>query len=269
MAFIDSHAHLNFEDFGNQIAEVIQQSTEAGIEKIITIGTSLEDSRQAITIAGQYENIFATVGIHPNDVPTATVENIDWGQFIYLAKSQKVVGIGECGLDYSRTLDMAEATAENQRQKALFTKQIELASELGLPLSIHLRDAQDDLMNEFASYLAPLSGVFHCFSGNPAYTDFIINKLPYFYFSFAGNLTYKNAGSLRELAKIIPEDRLLIETDCPFLSPEPLRGSRNVPANVTITAQKLAEVRGTTLEYIAKQTTKNALNLFKINSHQL
>lgn len=236
---VDSHAHIS--EFA------------PGVDKIINIGTSLEDSDKAIVLAQKYPNIFASVGIHPNDDPTATVDNIDWEKFETLAKSPKVVAIGETGLDFSKTTD-------RDRQQKLFEKQIGIAEKLNLPLSIHIRDAYDDLMKTSL----PGRGVFHCFSGNQQYLEFILIKLPDFYISFAGNVTFKNAKDLQELAKLVPLDRLLVETDSPYLSPEPLRGMQNVPANVKITAQKLAELKNISFEKLAEITTQNAEKLFKI-----
>lgn len=241
---IDSHAHI--EDFA------------PGVDKIINVGTSLSDSEKAIALAQRYPNIYASVGIHPNDDPSATVDNVDWKKFEELAKFPKVVAIGETGLDYSRGSD-------RDRQAALFEKQISIASKLNLPLSIHIRDAQEDLMTILDSGQNDrLRGVFHCFSGNVDYLNFILEKLPNFYISFAGNITFKNAKNLQELAKLVPLERLLIETDSPYLAPEPLRGTQNVPANVKITAQTLAKIKNTSFEEIAATTTKNAETLFKI-----
>lgn len=236
---VDSHAHI--------------ESFAPGVDKIINIGTSLEDSEKAIGLAQKYPNIYASVGIHPNDDPTATVDNIDWEKFKKLAKSPKVVAIGETGLDFSKTTD-------RDRQQKLFVKQIAIAEKFNLPLSIHIRDAYDELMNTSL----PGHGVFHCFSGSQEYLNFILEKLPDFYISFAGNVTFKNAKPLQELAKMVPLDRLLVETDSPYLTPEPFRGSLNVPANVKITAQKLAEIKGVSFEELSEITAKNAEILFKI-----
>lgn len=267
---VDSHAHLNFPELLADIDGVLARAKEAGVEKIIDIGTSLDDSLGAIEIAQKHDNLFATVGIHPNDDPAVTADNIDWGKFEELAKMPKVVAIGECGLDYSRIQDSGLKMQEAKRQKDLFQKQIEIATKLSLPLSIHIRDAQQDLMEIFVNlydsleYHSELKGVFHCFSGDEQYLSFILEKLPGFYVSFAGNVTFKNAPQLRELAKQVPLDKLLVETDCPYLSPEPFRGLRNEPANVKTTAAKLAEIKNMSLEHISSIITENAHKLFKI-----
>ena len=255
---IDSHAHLNFKDFAVDFDEVVVRAKEAEVEKIINIGTSMTDAQEVIDLANKYDFMFAAVGIHPNDDPNITVENVDWEKFEELAKSKKVVAIGECGLDYSRGKD-------DIRQKALFAKQIGIAQKLNLPLSIHIRDAQEDLIEMLKQVQHDnLRGVFHCFSGDLKYLDFILRNLPGFCISFAGNITFKNAQSLRDLVKGVPLDRMLLETDCPFLTPEPHRGKRNEPMNVKITATTLAQLKDVSFEEIAEVTTRNAEALFGI-----
>lgn len=236
---IDSHAHLNFPELLEDIDGVLARAKEAGVEKIINIGTNLEDSRVAIKLAEKYDNLYATVGIHPENA------GADWNEFERLAKNPKVVAIGECGLDNKVGLP---------NQKEVFVQQIEIAKKLDLPLVIHVRDAWEEIKN---IDLSKNRGVFHCYSG-PA-------KFPQnFYVSFAGNVTFKKAENLRELARLVPIERLLVETDCPFLAPEPLRGSRNEPANVRITAQQLAEIKNVSLEELSGVTTGNATKLFNL-----
>ena len=271
---IDSHAHLNFPEL-EETEKVLARAKDVGVETIINIGTSIADSQLGIEIASKFPNVYTTVGIHPNDSVNSTVESIDWKQFEDLAKLPKVVAIGECGLDYSRftqtkTDDRSylfeETEKERLRQKRLFRKQIEIAQKLQLPLSIHVRDAYDDMITLAGNIQT--NAVFHCFSGTPKYLNSLLQlqlKLKLnFYFSFAGNITFKNAESIRDLAKLVPLDRILVETDCPFLAPEPHRGSRNVPANVRIVAEKLAEVREINFEEIAKITTANSRKLFQL-----
>ncbi len=251
---VDSHAHLNFPELMVDIDRVLARAKEAGVEKIINIGTSLADSKVAIDLAQKYDGLYATVGIHPNDDTGSIVDNVDWVEFERLVKMPKVVAIGECGLDYSRITNdqLPISNVEKERQWKLFEKQAEIAQKLDLPLSIHIRDAWEDIKN---IDLSKNRGVFHCYSGTA--------EIPAnFYVSFAGNITFKNAGGLRELAKLVPLDRLLVETDCPFLTPEPHRGSRNEPANVKITATILAEIKNISLEELGKITTQNAANLF-------
>ncbi len=244
---IDSHAHINFPGFN--------EFDFAGVSKIVVVGTSIEDSEKAIEMAGRHGGLFPTVGIHPNDDPKSKVETIDWEKFEFLAK--KSVAIGECGLDYSRSKD-------SERQIKLFERQIEIAEKYNLPLILHIRDAQEELISIFGHKLAKLKGVFHCFSGDVNYLNTIIKLMPGFYISFAGNVTFKNAQGLRDLAKAAPIERILVETDSPFLTPEPHRGKPNSPENVKIVAEKLAEVKGMSFEEICKQTTINTETLFKI-----
>lgn len=239
---IDSHAHLNFPELLSDIDGVLARAKEAGVEKIINIGTSLADSRTAIELARKYDNLYATVGIHP-DSPSPSAS--DWSEFEKLAIALKVVAIGECGLDNKTGLP---------NQKEIFEKQIEIARKLDLPLVIHVRDAWEEILK---MDLSKNRGVFHCYSGSA-------NFLPNFYYSFAGNITFKNAHQLRDTAKLVPLEKLLVETDCPFLAPEPLRGSRNEPANVRITVQTLAKVKNVGFKELAKATAKNAEKLFGI-----
>lgn len=236
---IDTHAHLNFGELLKDIDGVLERAKIAGVEKIICVGTNLEDSKTAVALAQKYENLYATVGIHPENTC------VDWNEFEKLAKSPKIVGIGECGLDNKVGLP---------KQKEVFLKQIKIAQKLDLPLVIHVRDAWEEIKN---TNFSKNRGVFHCYSGP-------VNIPENFYVSFAGNVTFKNAGNLRELAKLVPLDKLLIETDCPFLAPEPLRGSQNEPANVKITALTLAKLHNVSLEKISEITTKNAVKLFNL-----
>lgn len=234
---IDSHAHLNFPELLSDIDGVLARAKEAGVEKIINIGTNLDDSKIAIDLAQKYDNLYATVGIHPEN------PSVDWAEFEKLAKSPKVVAIGECGLDNKTGLP---------GQKEIFLKQIEIARKLDLPLIIHMRDSQEEMAK---IDLTSNRGVFHCFSGG-------IEVPSSFYISFAGNVTFKSAQNLRDLARLIALEKLLIETDCPFLAPEPLRGSRNEPANVKITATVLAKLHNVSLEEFLKETSTNAKKLF-------
>ncbi|MCL4390526.1 MAG: TatD family hydrolase [Patescibacteria group bacterium] len=242
---IDSHCHLT-KKFCPDVDQTLAQAKDAGVEKIITIGTTLEDSQEGIEIAQNHDGVYAAVGIHPEE------SCANWGKFEQLAQMPRVAAIGECGLDYKVGLP---------GQKEIFEKQIGIARKLNLPLSIHIRDAQDDLMK---MDLAGTRGVFHCFSGDERYLNFILTKLPDFYISFAGNVTFKNASGLQQLAKLVPLERLLVETDSPFLAPHPLRGSQNTPANVKITVQFLADLKSISLEELSKITSKNAQILFGI-----
>lgn len=248
VTLIDSHAHLTAK-FCTDVEGTIARAKAAGVEKIVTIGTTLEDSIEGIEIAQKYHGVWAAVGIHP-DSPSPSASG--WRAFEKLIFELKVVTIGECGLDYK---------VGRENQKEVFLKQITLARKYNKPLSVHIREAQEDLMK---IDLSGLRGVFHCFSGDENYLKFILKNLSGFYISFAGNVTFTNAKELQGLARMVPLERTLVETDSPFLAPHPLRGMQNEPANVKIVASKLAELHNTTLEKIAEITTKNAQELFKI-----
>lgn len=222
--FIDTHTHI------------IEPAN--GVDKIILVGTDLEDSQKAILTAQKHENVFATVGIHPE----YAAQNIDWDRFEELLKQPKVVAIGECGLDYHQNYDPA--------QRQVFEKQLEIARKFDLPLSIHIRDAWEELKN---IDLSKNRGVFHCYSGD-------VNILKNFYVSFAGNVTFGSAKELQELAKNISLEKILLETDSPYLSP--IRGEQNFPENVKIIAQYLAKSKDVSLEEISKVTSENARKLF-------
>lgn len=256
----DSHTHLNFPDLESDLPNILKTARESGVEEMICIGTTIEDSERAQAIAKTNKGIYASVGVHPHE----TTE-VNWQEFESLLKSPEVVAVGECGLDFSRiqSLDQEEREKEVSRQKELFEKQIDLASQYDLPLIIHARDCYEDIIHDFGQKLGNLRGVFHCFSGTMSYGQVVLDKLPGFYLSFAGNITFKNAQNIRELAKITPLPRLLVETDAPFLSPEPKRGLGNTPANVKIVAQRLAEIKSVSFEEMAEITTQNARQLFK------
>lgn len=231
--FIDTHCHLTkrfFEDPGPVIAKAI----EAGVDKMICVGTDLEDSKQAVEIANNYPQVFAAVGIHPTETCS------DWESFEKLIQQPKVVAIGECGL-------------ENDSGRTSFIQQISLAKKFDKPLIIHIRNAWEELSQ---IDLTNNRGVFHCFSGN------VTTIQENFYISFAGNVTFKNAKELQEQAKLVPLEKLLLETDSPFLSPHPHRGSQNTPANVKIIATKQAELHNSTAEQVAQITSGNACKLF-------
>lgn len=261
---IDTHAHLNFPEL-TETQAVLDRAKDAGVNTIINIGTNLDDSALGIEIAGKFPNVYTTVGIHPNDDTNITVDSTDWDKFEELAKQPKVVAIGECGLDYSRlpSIDYRLQQDEKERQRKLFLKQIEIAQKLNFPVSIHVRDAYDDMLEIAKTINVP--AVFHCMSGTPDCLSSLLRLSPDFYFSFAGNITFKNADSIRQLAKLVPLDKLLIETDSPFLSPEPHRGKINEPANVKIVAEKLAEIKEQlSFEEVSKTTSENAKRLFSL-----
>lgn len=251
--FFDSHAHYNDEQFDNDRDELIEKMHKEGITKIIVAGSNVGTSIEAIEMAEKYEFIYATVGIHPQDI-----ENIDKDliEIERIANHKKVVAIGEIGLDYHYTKDNKE------EQKNAFIKQIELANKVNLPIVIHSRDAYIDTIDILKNIiLSNKRGVFHCCQLNMELIKEALNLG--FNISFAGSVTFKNSKNVKECLDLIPLDRLQIETDAPYLSPEPLRGTRNNSINMRFTAQKIADLKGVSLEEVAKITYSNTLRIFE------
>lgn len=255
MKLIDTHSHYNDEKFDNDRDEVIQNITNSGITTIINAGYGLESSKRAIEIANNYDFMYATVGVSPNDIEN--LENNYIEQIKEMAKEQKVIAIGEIGLDYYWNKENKET------QKEIFIKQVELANQLGLPIVIHTRDAVMDTIDILKNKVnCNKKGVFHCC---PLNTELIKEGLKLgFYISFAGPITFKNSKNAEEIVKMVPIDRILIETDSPYLSPEPVRGTRNDSRNIKYIAQKIAQIKNMPIENIAEQIQKNAKTIFKI-----
>lgn len=255
----DTHAHLHDHWIGDDLPDVIQRAREAGVERIVTIGCSLEDSRAAIAVAERYQGVWATVGVHPHDAK-------DWDDatadaFRRMAEHEKVVAIGEVGLDFYRNL------SPHEDQYAAFSAQLALADELKLPIVIHSRDAHEECYGVLSKWADSRErehpvGVIHCFSGD-AELAHRYHELG-FVISFAGPVTYPKNDVLREAAASLPLEAIVVETDCPYLSPQPRRGKRNEPANVRFMAEQIAEVRGELVEVVARQTAINAIGLFGV-----
>ena len=253
---IDSHAHLDDLRYDTDRDNVLQRAQTAGIEAIVTIGCDLATSQAAVALAHAHPNIFATIGVHPHE---AKEIGEGWYEsFRSLAQHPKVVAYGEIGLDYHYD----HSPREIQRQR--FREQIHLARELALPLVIHTREAQEDTVMILREEGAvDVGGVFHCFSGDMWLAKDALDLG--FYLSFSGVLTFKNATMLRDIAKTVPLDRLMVETDCPYLAPIPYRGKRNEPAYVQYVAETLAEIRGNgSVESIARATVENTKRVFRI-----
>ncbi len=253
--YIDTHAHLDRDDFNSDRERVVSRAREAGVEQIITIGINLPSSGQAVAIAEQCEGVFAAVGIHPHDAKGITQETYD--RLKHLAENPRVVAIGETGLDFFKEY------SPRKEQEICFRGQIQLARKLRLPLVIHDRDAHERIIEILREERAEdIGGVFHCFSGDDALARQCLDMG--FYVSIAGTITFPKATVMRDVVKRIPLDRLLIETDAPFLAPVPHRGKRNEPAYVIHVAQKVAEVKGIPAAEVARCTQKNARALFKL-----
>jgi TatD DNase family protein len=246
--YVDSHCHLDAKRFANDLDAVLNRATEAGVTRILSIGTGdgPPELDRAVQLAGRYEQIYASIGVHPHDASKVTLQT--FGDLRALAQHPKVVAFGEIGLDYHYDFSPREI------QRDIFIEQLKLARDLGLPITIHTREAWEDTMSILREHWAG-EGVMHCFTGDPAQAEEALGMG--FHLSYGGVLTFKTADNVRESARITPDDRLLIETDAPYLAPVPHRGKRNEPAMVVETARKLAEVRGTTADSVARITMAN------------
>lgn len=259
MELFDSHAHYNDEKFSQDKQTIIQQIYDSGVTKLICAGYSLESSKEAVKIANQYEFIYAIVGISPNDIPNEDQLEEQLNEIKKLAENKKVVAIGEIGLDYYWNKE------NKKQQKAAFRKQIELANKLNLPIVIHTRDAIFDTLDILKNETTPnQKGVFHCC---PLNLDLINEGLKLgFYISFAGPITFKNSKNADEAIKKVPLSNILIETDSPYLAPEPKRGTRNDSRNVKYIAEKIANIKQIPIEEVAKTTYQNAEKIFKLKN---
>ncbi|HLF20191.1 MAG TPA: TatD family hydrolase [Bacteroidota bacterium] len=262
--YIDSHAHLFYEDFGGEIPEVIQRAEDVGIDNIVVPGTTFDTSKAAVELADRYPMVYACVGFHPHEASSATDEIL--ADLESLASHPKVVAIGEIGLDYHYDF------SPRSNQLAIFKKQIEIAVRRNLPIVVHTRDSMSDAI-ESVRELCSLNrgwkssgkeskrGVFHCFTGSPQQANDIFDLG--FFVSYPGIVTFKNSPVVNTL-KTIGHQKILLETDSPYLAPAPLRGKRNEPANVVFTAKKIAEILEIDLGELARVTTQNAESLFNI-----
>ena len=272
---VDVHCHLNFHSFQKDYDEVIKSAFEAGVTKIINVGTKIDSSEKAVELAQKYENLYAIVGIHPHhaDKPLLSghpeQSDIPWiEQLETLARMPKVVGIGEIGLDYFRY--KSNDIVDPKLQKEVFIKQIELAYKLKLPLQIHNRQAGKDIIDILINHKSLISnppGMFHCFAGSLEVLKAALEMG--FYIGFDGNITYSGIApgedtDLKDLVKYTPLDRIVTETDSPFLAPLPHRGSRNVPSYVIITAKFIARIKDITFDEFEAKTTQNAIKLFTL-----
>ncbi|MZP29264.1 YchF/TatD family DNA exonuclease [Heliobacterium undosum] len=254
MRLFDTHAHMDDKSFRDDREAVLKQAQAAGVERIVNVGYDIPSSERSVRLADDYPFIYAAVGIHPHDA--ASVDDDTYKTLEQMAAHPKVVAIGEIGLDYYRDL------SPRDRQREVFVDQLALARRLDKPVIIHDRDAHGDIMEILSKEGRGLSGVLHCFSGSGEMAQFCLDLG--FYISLAGPVTYTNARGLLDIAKQVPKDRLLVETDAPYLSPHPLRGTRNHSGNVALVAQKVAELRGEDPEELAEQMLRNGCALFRI-----
>ena len=260
MELFDTHSHYNDEKFDKDREELIKQTHEAGITKFVCAGYNIESSKKAIELSKEYEFIYSICGISPNDIPQSEQEL--WKDIAKISKivqenmTNKLVAIGEIGLDYYWN------TENKGLQKEAFAKQIDLANELDLPIVIHSRDASVDTIDILKEHQVRKAGIFHCCQFNQ---EMIRQALALgYYISFAGPVTFKNSKNAPDIVNMVPLDRILIETDSPYLAPEPNRGKRNDSRNVKYVAQKIADLKGMSMEEISRITYENAMKIFNI-----
>ncbi len=261
MFLTDTHCHLDFQIFDQDRHQILERAAQNKVTRIINPGTNIETSKAALQISTQFSSVSAAVGIHPNEVLDLDKSTLQ--KLRKLSNHPNVVAIGEIGLDYYRNITPPD------KQKQRFRVQLDLASELDLPVIVHCRDAYEDTINiisEWQSSMgsAPNPGVFHSFSGLESHMNTILDKG--FYIGVTGSITFNKSNNLRDIVAGLPLTKILIETDAPFLSPQPNRGKRNEPAFVRWVADKIAEIKSVTVDEVANSTTHNALKLFGWNN---
>ena len=283
---IDTHAHLDYPDFAADFDDVLARANEAGVTRILTIGTSIASSRRAVELAEKYPSVFAVIGVHPSYAEEAEEDVIT--PLRELAKSPRVAAIGETGLDYhslpsakvarerkTQVIDALQADTDDEieggihdgalksKQASLFQQQLDLAVELRFNVVIHQRDAWDDTLEVMREYGRQVSGVFHCFGGTKEQANEVIG-LGHLV-SFTGIVTFKNGASVRDVAASLSLGEFMVETDCPYLAPAPYRGKRCEPAHTRLVAESIATARGISLDEVARATTKTAEEFFRLN----
>lgn len=254
---IDTHCHLDDKSFDNDIAQVIANARKNGVGGVLIPGADINDLPKAAKITREFDNVFFAVGVHPYDK-----DEFDADVLYKFAKDEKCIAVGECGLDYFRLpKDEDKKELEKKEQKRVFRAQLDMAVELNLPVVLHIRDANEDSFNILKEYASRLkNAVLHCYNASPLLLE--LAKMGEFYFGIGGVLTFKNAKNLVQILPQIPRDRLLLETDAPYLAPEPFRGKRNEPAFTRLVAAKMAEILNLEEEEIMEITTKNAKKIF-------
>ena len=257
MNLIDTHAHLTFDELAGQLDDVLARSIEAGVTRWIIVGTNPADNEKVLRLISEHENMVGALGYHPHDADG--ISDTDMALLKKQTHHAKVVAIGECGLDYHYMHSLAE------NQQRIFRRHLDIAAELQMPVIIHTREAFDETMNILDEYTDRLNNVvIHCYGGNQQQTKRVLDRG--YYISFTGTVTFKRSDQLREVAKMIPLDRLMIETDCPFISPHPKRNIHpNEPALLIHTAQCLADVHGLPLEQFSEIITKTSETFFGLS----
>ncbi|MDD2752335.1 MAG: TatD family hydrolase [Candidatus Omnitrophica bacterium] len=258
--FIDTHCHLDFPEFDQDRDEGIRRSKAQGIDFLVNIGSSLKSSAASLELAQKYDFVYASVGVHPHEADRFTAE--DEKKLRAWAESKRVVAIGEIGLDYYLPAGQAGRNfSKPENQKPLFLALIKMAKDLNLPLVIHTRQAESETL-QILKEMQPLSAVVHCFSGDAQFLKACLDLG--FFISFTCNITYKKAEGLRQIVKLAPLEKIFLETDAPYLSPEGLRGKRNEPLNVKYVAREIARVKGVSEEEVARATSDNAKKFFHL-----
>jgi TatD DNase family protein len=255
---IDTHCHIDYPEFDQDRDLILRSLPAQGLEYMINVGSTIEGSLNSVALAKQYERVFAVVGVHPHDA--GSFDSVSLGTLRRLVAEEKVVAVGETGLDYFKNYSPAD------KQQHVFRIMLELAKEQGLPVVIHCRQAETDCLKILKEKF-PLRAVVHCFSGDESFLKDCLALG--FFVSFTANITYKKAQNLRDVLKVVPFERLMLETDTPYLSPEGLRGRRNEPANVRYVAEAVAGIRGVSIEEIARLTNSNAKTFFNLNEKKV
>lgn len=254
MGIIDTHCHLNDEELIENVDEIIEECRRQNVDKMICVGYDMESSIKAVELANKYEEVYAAVGIHPDNASMYNDEVEEQLRKLAL-ENKKVVAIGEIGLDYYWD------KASHDIQKSVFASQIELAKSLDLPIIVHNREAMMDT-HEVTSKYVPIQGVMHCYSGSVMMAESFMKQG--FYISLAGPVTFKNAKVPKEVAKEVPLNKLLVETDCPYLTPHPYRGKKNYPYYVRLVAEEVASLKDISINELERAEAENVRNLFKI-----
>ncbi len=252
--FIDSHAHIQLDRFDSDRSVVIERAKNSQVSIILVVGFDISTSHLAVELADRYDHIYATVGLHPHDAKRFTPQTLR--EIALLAEHPKVVALGEMGLDYHRNLSPKSV------QKRVFEEQLDLATQLDLPIVVHNRNAFDDILSILENHSQLTGGVLHCFSENTKSMDRVIDVG--FHIGIGGPITYKKSQDLKQVVKVMPADSFLIETDCPWLAPQLRRGKRNEPAYITEIATKIAELRQVTIESVGQTSSQNFRKLFSI-----
>lgn len=261
--YIDTHAHLDFPDYKAEVTAVLGRAKEAGVEKIINVGVDFATSKKSVDLARQNPEVYAAIGLHPDSAGDLDMQTRSY--LTALAGQKKVVAVGEIGLDYYYLKRASQFAKYPKREEQIFCfeQMLDLSIELRLPVIIHCREAESDMLSILRSNKDNLVAVMHCFSGDYEYAKKILDMG--FLISFTGNITFKNNSDITDVIKKIPLGSIMIETDCPFLAPEPYRGKRNEPAYVVEVAKKIAEIKDMSLSEVERATSKRAESFFKLS----